>query len=103
LEQDQLKQSSTQEIERVRRTAESAAERLKQDHQRQIEYLQNTTEAATERTRKRTEAEIADLRSSVNRLEADLTKVSNLNTVVWRIANERPGKQGSFARSSDSK
>jgi hypothetical protein len=39
--------------------------------------LQKTAEANAEKTRKRMEAEIADLQSSLCKVEADLTKARN--------------------------
>jgi len=58
-----------------------------QDHQRQLEYLKNTNESVTERTRKRTDAEIADLRNSINKLESELTKVDNFTYTSHGLAN----------------
>jgi hypothetical protein len=46
-----------------------------QDHQQQLEQLQRTADGNAERTRKRTEAEIADLKNIIRKLEADLEKV----------------------------
>ncbi|KAH7397743.1 p115 like vesicle tethering protein [Cadophora sp. MPI-SDFR-AT-0126] len=50
--------------------------RLIQDHQRQLEHVQKTSEANFDRIRKRTEAELADLRSKIGKLNADLAKAN---------------------------
>jgi chromosome segregation ATPase len=50
-------------------------EQISQDYQRQLEHAEKTAEANAERVRRRTDAEIADLQSKVERLEADLEKV----------------------------
>lgn len=49
--------------------------RIIQDHQRHLEHVQKTSEANAERLRKRTEAEIADLQSTISKLDTDLAKV----------------------------
>ena len=46
-----------------------------QDYERQIEHVQRTVEANADRTRRRMEGEIADLKISISKLEADLAKV----------------------------
>jgi phage shock protein A len=48
---------------------------MAQDHQRQLDHVRKTAEANADRTRKRMEAEIADLKNHISKLEADLSKV----------------------------
>jgi chromosome segregation ATPase len=62
--------------------------RVAQDYQRQLDHAQKTAEVNAERTRKRMGAEIADLQSNINRLEADLTKANKNHLQDLQTAHE---------------
>lgn len=47
-------------------------------HQKQLEQVRKAAEAETEKIRRRTDAELADLKATVSRLEVDLMKVCTL-------------------------
>ena len=74
-DQHRISQDLQRQLEHVQKSAEANADRASRDHQRQLEHVQKTAEANADRTRKRMEAEVADLQSSLRRLEADLLKV----------------------------
>ena len=52
-------------------------QRLEEDHSRQMEQVQRQAKADTERFRMRSEAEVADFRATISRLEVDLMKVNH--------------------------
>lgn len=51
-------------------------QRLEEDHSRQMEQVRRQAKADAERVRMRSEAEAADLRATISRLEVDLMKVN---------------------------
>ena len=51
-----------------------------QEYQQQLQHIQKTADVDAERIRKRTDAEIADLRTTVRKLESDLEKVCHYPT-----------------------
>lgn len=58
------------------RQAKMAQQRSEQDYSRKIEQLQHQAKADVDRLRMRSEAEVADCRATISRLEVDLLKVS---------------------------
>lgn len=50
-------------------------QRLKDDHARQLEQAQRLAKADTERFQLRWDADVADFRATISRLEVDLLKV----------------------------
>ncbi|KAI1803128.1 p115 like vesicle tethering protein [Daldinia bambusicola] len=81
-EQQRSKEESYQkQIETVRKEAATAADAIHADYrekeaelQRQLEYVRKTAEAEAARIQRRSEAEMADLRATISRLEVDLMK-----------------------------
>jgi hypothetical protein len=63
-------------------TLRTAQTRLAEEHQKELEHLRKTLEANAERIRQRGEAETADLRSNIKKLEADIIKVRNTYTFI---------------------
>lgn len=45
------------------------------DHEKQVAQVRKTVEIEAERIHRRTEAEVADLRATISRLEVDVMKV----------------------------
>lgn len=75
----------------VPRQAKTAQQRSEQDHSRKIEQLQHQAKADADRLRMRSEAEVADCRATISRLEVDLLKVRRLIFPgVRRRADETP-------------
>ncbi|ORY63949.1 p115 like vesicle tethering protein [Pseudomassariella vexata] len=71
------------ELSAVRREAQVNVEAMASEHrakeaemQRQLEYVKKTAEAETARVQRRADADIADLRATISRLEVDLMKVN---------------------------
>lgn len=70
------------QLETAQKEAAAAMELLRVEHstketelRRQIDYARKTAEAEAARVQRRAEAEIADLRATISRLEVDLMKV----------------------------
>lgn len=91
--EDELKKLETQhetkmnahqrQLEATQKDAAAALESLRAEHsvkeaelQRQIEYVRKTAEAEATRVQRRAEAEMADLRATISRLEVDLMKAN---------------------------
>lgn len=55
-----------------------AQQRSEQNHSRKVEQLQDQAKVDVDRLRMRSEAEVADYRATISRLEVDLLKVSRL-------------------------
>ena len=53
-----------------------ARQHLEDDHSRQMDQVQRQAKADAERVQMRSEAEVADFRATVSRLEVDLMKVN---------------------------
>lgn len=73
------------QLEAAQKDAAAAIESLRAEHnvkeaelQRQIEYVRKTAEAEATRVQRRAEAEMADLRATISRLEVDLMKVCGI-------------------------
>jgi len=62
-------------------------QRLEDDHKRQVEQIRHAADVESERYRRRSEAEVADLRATISRLEVDLMKVCSMST--FRISAEQ--------------
>ncbi len=65
--------------------------------QRQVDYVRKTAEAEAARVQRRAEAEMADLRATISRLEVDIMKVCATNHLVndaGEIANLYTGQEG---------
>lgn len=81
--QQQIRSDAHQrQLETAQKEAAAAMELLRVDHhtkeaelQRQIEYVRKTAEAEAARIQRRAEADMADLRATISRLEVDLMKV----------------------------
>lgn len=50
-------------------------QRMEDEHKRQVEQLRHLADVETERYHRRAEAETADLRATISRLEVDLLRV----------------------------
>ncbi|TGJ85447.1 hypothetical protein E0Z10_g3292 [Xylaria hypoxylon] len=75
------------QLEVAQKEAAAAMESLRVEHntkeaewQRQVDYARKTAEAETARVLRRTEAEMADLRATISRLEVDLMKTKKAKT-----------------------
>ncbi|KAI0518487.1 p115 like vesicle tethering protein [Xylaria bambusicola] len=95
--QEELKKIETQQQARVdehqrllgvaQKEAAAAMEALRAEHktkeaelQRQVDYVRKTAEAEAARVQRRAEAEMADLRATISRLEVDLMKAKKAKT-----------------------
>ncbi|GAW25197.1 putative intracellular protein transport protein [Rosellinia necatrix] len=102
---DELKKRETQQqarnnahqkqLEAAQKDAAAAMESLRVEHntkeaelQRQIDYVRKTTEAEATRVQRRAEAEMADLRATISRLEVDLMKANKAKTQEVAAARE---------------
>jgi len=81
---DALHRHHEEELSKLRATQTQ----LVADHQRQLEHAQRTFEANADRTRRRVEAEISDLRSNIDKLEADLAKADKNHIQDLQTAHE---------------
>ncbi|KAI0485821.1 p115 like vesicle tethering protein [Xylaria cf. heliscus] len=75
------------QLEVAQKEATAAAESLRAEHttkeaelQRQIDYVRKNAEAEAARVQRRAEAEMADLRATISRLEVDLMKAKKAKT-----------------------
>lgn len=59
------------------RQSKMTQQRLEEGHARQMEHVQRQAKADAERVRMRSEAEVADFRATISRLEVDLMKVNH--------------------------
>lgn len=64
------------QLEQVQQTAKSQAALQQEEHLKQLEQARKTAEADADRVRHRAEADMADLKATISRLEVDLMKVS---------------------------
>ncbi|KAI0973174.1 p115 like vesicle tethering protein [Xylaria arbuscula] len=95
--QDELKRLETQQkakidahknqVEAAKKEAAASIESLRVEHnskeaelQRQTDYVRKTAEAETARVQRRAEADMADLRATISRLEVDLMKANKAKT-----------------------
>ncbi|KAI3327541.1 p115 like vesicle tethering protein [Xylariaceae sp. AK1471] len=82
LEATQKEAAATVESLRAENTAKEA------ELQRQIDYVRKTAEAEAARVQRRAEAEMADLRATISRLEVDLMKTKKAKTQEVQAARE---------------
>ncbi|KAJ3578002.1 hypothetical protein NPX13_g2564 [Xylaria arbuscula] len=95
--QEELKKFETQQQAKIdehkrqlgaaQKEAAAAMESLRAEHkdkeaelQRQVDYVRKTAEAEAARIQRRSEAEMADLRATISRLEVDLMKANKAKT-----------------------
>ncbi|KAI1139651.1 p115 like vesicle tethering protein [Hypoxylon sp. FL0543] len=83
------------QIENIRREAAKAAEAIHADYrekqaelQRQLDYVRKTAEADAARIQRRSEADIADLRATISRLEVDIMKANKAKAEELHAAQE---------------
>ncbi|KAI2616371.1 p115 like vesicle tethering protein [Hypomontagnella submonticulosa] len=83
------------QLEAVRKEAAKAAEAIHADYrekqaelQRQLDYIRKTAESEAARIQRRSEAEMADLRATISRLEVDLMKANKAKTEELHAAQE---------------
>lgn len=90
-----MEEAHKKQLDTIRREAASTAEAINADYikkeaelQRQLEYVRKTAEAETARIQRRSEAEMADLRATISRLEVDIMKVSSILQLVGLLQYE---------------
>ncbi|KAH8161898.1 hypothetical protein CIB48_g6349 [Xylaria polymorpha] len=83
------------QFEATQKEATAATESLRAEHntkeaelQRQIDYVRKNAEADAARVQRRAEAEMADLRATISRLEVDLMKAKKAKTQEVEAARE---------------
>ncbi|CAJ2511027.1 Uu.00g066520.m01.CDS01 [Anthostomella pinea] len=88
------------QLQEVQKQAAAAAEAIHSEHraketelQRQLEYLRKTSEAETARVQRRSDAEMADLRATISRLEVDLMKANKAKTQELHAVREELGSK----------
>ncbi|KAK6954909.1 hypothetical protein Daesc_002538 [Daldinia eschscholtzii] len=94
-EQRSKEESYQKQIEAVRKEAANAADAIHAEYrekeaelQRQIEYVRKTADAEAARIQRRSEAEMADLRATISRLEVDLMKANKAKAEELHAAQE---------------
>ncbi|KAI8957580.1 p115 like vesicle tethering protein [Daldinia sp. FL1419] len=94
------------QIESVREEAAKAADSIHAEYrekeaelQRQLEYIRKTADAEAARIQRRSEAEMADLRATISRLEVDLMKANKAKTEELHMAQEEFAVKLSAAQS----
>ncbi|OTB14897.1 hypothetical protein K445DRAFT_318806 [Daldinia sp. EC12] len=94
-EQRSKEESYQKQIEAVRKEAANAADAIHAEYrekeaelQRQIEYVRKTADAEAARIQRRSEAEMADLRATISRLEVDLMKANKAKSEELHAAQE---------------
>ncbi|KAI1411676.1 p115 like vesicle tethering protein [Hypoxylon sp. FL1857] len=82
-EQRSKDEAHEKQIENIRKDAAKAAEAIHADYrekqaelQRQLDYVRKTAEAEAARIQRRSEADMADLRATISRLEVDIMKAN---------------------------
>ncbi|KAI1368858.1 p115 like vesicle tethering protein [Xylaria arbuscula] len=107
--QEELKKFETQQQAKIdehkrqlgaaQKEAAAAMESLRAEHkdkeaelQRQVDYVRKTAEAEAARIQRRSEAEMADLRATISRLEVDLMKANKAKTQVEATRRELGSK-----------
>ncbi|EGO56445.1 hypothetical protein NEUTE1DRAFT_83676 [Neurospora tetrasperma FGSC 2508] len=70
----------TKQVETVRREQAAQLESLQREHSQQIETARKTAEQETERAARRFEADKADLKATISRMEVDLMKANKART-----------------------
>ncbi|KAI1151819.1 p115 like vesicle tethering protein [Nemania diffusa] len=94
--QQQTKSDAHQrQLDIAQKEAAAAMELLRVEHntkeaelQRQIDYVRKTAEAEAARVQRRAEADMADLRATISRLEVDLMKANKAKTQAVEAARE---------------
>ncbi|KAI0376581.1 p115 like vesicle tethering protein [Hypomontagnella monticulosa] len=83
------------QLDAVRKEAAKAAEAIHTDYrekqaelQRQLDYVRKTAESEAARIQRRSEAEMADLRATISRLEVDLMKANKAKTEELHAAQD---------------
>ncbi|KAI1382755.1 p115 like vesicle tethering protein [Hypoxylon trugodes] len=83
------------QLEALKKEAAKAAEGIYADYrekqaelQRQLEYVRKTAETEAARIQRRSEADMADLRATISRLEVDLMKANKAKTEELHAAQE---------------
>ncbi|KAI3552734.1 hypothetical protein CSPX01_00483 [Colletotrichum filicis] len=64
------------QAEQARQTAKAQAASQSEEHRKQLEQVRKTAESDADRVRHRAEADMADLKATISRLEVDLMKVT---------------------------
>ncbi|KAM0322945.1 hypothetical protein ACHAQA_009044 [Verticillium albo-atrum] len=88
------KKASEAELEKLRRKMAS----LEDSHQKQLDKANKAAEAEADRLKRRAEADAADLRATISRLEVDLMKGSKSKTQELQVLREEHAKQLAQAR-----
>ncbi|KAH8677704.1 p115 like vesicle tethering protein [Xylariales sp. PMI_506] len=87
--------SHREQLESSKREAQTATEAIHAEYdtkqaelQRQLEYIKKTSEAEANRTQRRAEAEKADLRATISRLEVDVMKANKTHSQELQAARD---------------
>ncbi|XDG02782.1 hypothetical protein ABKA04_002397 [Annulohypoxylon sp. FPYF3050] len=99
-EQRSKDEAHKKQIESIRKEAAKAAEAIHADYrdkqaelQRQLDYVRKTAEAEAARIQRRSEAEMADLRATISRLEANKAKTEEIHAAQDDYANKLSAEQ----------
>ncbi|KAI1099091.1 p115 like vesicle tethering protein [Jackrogersella minutella] len=95
VEQRSKDEAYQKQITALQKEAARAAEAIHADYrdkqlelQRQFDYVRKTAEAEATRSQRRSEAEMADLRATISRLEVDLMKANKAKAEALHAAQE---------------
>ncbi|KAI1821724.1 p115 like vesicle tethering protein [Xylaria intraflava] len=99
-QQQAIAEAHQRQLEAAQKEAAAAMEALRVEHnaknaefQRQMEYVRKTGETEAARIQRRAEAEMADFRATISRLEVDLMKANKAKTHEVEAARKELGSK----------
>ncbi|KAF4839107.1 Intracellular protein transport protein USO1 [Colletotrichum tropicale] len=79
-ERKAIDQGQKEEIDRIQKEVKAQVAAQSEEHRKQLEHARKTAENDAERVRHRAEADVADLKATISRLEVDLMKAKKTKT-----------------------
>ncbi|KAI8264079.1 Intracellular protein transport protein USO1 [Colletotrichum sp. SAR11_239] len=79
-ERKAIDQRQKEEIDRIQKEVKAQVAAQSEEHRRELEHARKTAENDAERVRHRAEADMADLKATISRLEVDLMKAKKTKT-----------------------
>ncbi|KAK1674274.1 p115 like vesicle tethering protein [Colletotrichum godetiae] len=88
-----LEEELEQQAEQARQTAKAQAFSQSEEHRKQLEQVRKTAESDADRVRHRAEADMADLKATISRLEVDLMKAKKTKAQEIQAIREQLEKK----------
>ncbi|KAK1639603.1 p115 like vesicle tethering protein [Colletotrichum phormii] len=88
-----LEEELEQQAEQARQTAKAQAASQSEEHRKQLEQVRKTAESDADRFRHRAEADMADLKATISRLEVDLMKAKKTKAQEIQAIREQLEKK----------